>query len=442
MKNSRFKIQRSRFLPGLAALMYGLACPTLGNAETERIDLPTVLKLAGARNLDIQLAAEKAKEARAVERGTIWSFFPWVAPGVGYRAHDGRIQSVEGDVFDVNKQSLAVGPAVSLQLDLGDAIYKRLAAKQLSRAAEHGAAAQKLQSSLAAAEGYFDLVKAHASAGVAREAVKISAEYRQQISSGVTAGVAFKGDALRADTQFHRNELLRMQAEEQRLVAAARLAQVLHLDPAVRLLPRDDDAVPLDLAPRGKQVSQLIGQALAARPELKQESALKDAAHEGLRGAKYGPLIPIVGAQMFAGGLGGQGSAAGNFGGSEDYHLTLGWRIGAGGLFDRSRIDLAESKLAQSEITLARTRDAIAREVVENFERVKSLRAEAGVAKQGVNAAQEGLKLARERKEFAIGIVLETLQSEEDVTRAKLDYVNAVLELNKVQYRLKAALGE
>ena len=78
---------------------------------------------------------------------------------------------------------------------------KRLAAKQLSRAAEHGASAQKLQSSLEAAEGYFDLVKAHASAAVAHEAVQISADYRSQISNGVTTGVAFKGDALRADTQ-------------------------------------------------------------------------------------------------------------------------------------------------------------------------------------------------------------------------------------------------
>jgi outer membrane protein TolC len=412
------------------------------SAHADPIDLPAVLRLAGAQNLDVQFAAEKVKEARAIEQGTLWSFFPWIAPGAGYRAHDGRIQNVEGDVFDVNKQSLAVGPAIAMQLDLGDAIYKRLAAKQLSRAAEHGAAAQKLQSMLAAAEGYFDLVKAQATAGVAREAVRISADYRGQISNAVKAGVAFKGDALRADTQFHRDELLEIQAGEQRRVAAARLAQVLHLDPAVNLVPREDDAVPLKLISPGKQVAQLIGQALAARPEIKQGSALKDAAREGLRGAKYGPLIPTLGAQGFAGGLGGQGTATGNFGGSEDYQLTLGWRIGAGGLFDNSRIHLAESKLAQSEITVARARDAVAREVVENFERMKSLRAEVEIAKQGVNAAREGLKLAQERKEFAVGIVLETLQSAEDATDAKLDYVNTVLELNKVQYRLKAALGE
>lgn len=440
MRGSRFRVQGSSVW--LCAALVGLVATGMNAAEAERIDLPTVLKLAGAQNLDVKLAEEKVKEARAVELGTLWSFFPWIAPGAGWRGHDGRIQDVSGNVFDVSKQSLSVGPAVMLQLDLGDAIYKRQAAKQLSRAAEQGAAAQQLQSTLAAAESYFDLLKAHASVGVAQEAVRISALYREQISNGVNAGVAFKGDALRADTQFHRNSLLEMQAAEQRRTAAARLAQVLHLDPAVNLLPRDDDAVPLKFPHADKQSSLLIGLALASRPELKQGAALTDAAREGLKGAKYGPLIPIIGAQGFAGGLGGQGSAAGNFGGSGDWQVTLGWRIGAGGLFDTSRIRQAESKVSQSEIILARTRDIIAREVVENYERVKSLRGALEVAKQSVATAQEGLKLAQERKEFAVGIVLEALQSEQDVTRARLEYVNTVLELNKAQYRLKAALGE
>jgi outer membrane protein TolC len=38
--------------------------------------------------------------------------------------------------------------------------------------------------------------------------------------------------------------------------------------------------------------------------------------------------------------------------------------------------------------------------------------------------------------------VLETVQSEQDLTKARLDYVNTVMELNKAQYRLKSAIGE
>ncbi len=408
------------------------------SAHAETIDLPTVLRLAGAQNIDVQIANEKIKEARANEAATLWQFFPWVAPGVGYKAHNGKIQDVQGNIINVDKQAVAVGPTVIAQLDLGDAIYKRLAAKQLTQAAGHGADAQKNQSVLAASESYFDLAKAHASYRVAAQAVDISADYRNQISNAVKAGVAFKGDELRAQTALHRNELLQKQAEEQRRVAAARLAQVLHLDGTVSLLPREDEAVAIKLTPQNAQVQELLAKAVSQRPELRQSASLSEAANTGVRGAKYGPLVPSIGAQVFGGGLGNNN----DFGGSGDYQVTLGWRIGAGGLFDSSRIKQAESKAAQASLTQTKTRDEVIRQVVENHERVKLLRSELEVAKQGVEAADEALKLARERKEFAVGIVLETIQSEQDVTHAKLDYVNTLMELNKAQYRLKAAIGE
>lgn len=440
MKGSRFKVRGSSIC---RAVVLACSLATKVNAvEPERIDLPAVLRLAGAQNLDVKLAAEKLNEARANEAGTLWQFFPWVAPGAGYKGHDGRIQNVEGAILDANKQSYSVGPAVVAQLDLGDAIYKRLAAKQYTIAASHGLAAQKEQSILAATEAYFELVRWQANVRVADEAVQIAKDYGNQITGGVQAGVAFKGDQLRAETQFHRNELLLKQAEEQRRVASAKLAQVLHLDSAIPLLPREDDAVPLKLLSSGGKLDKLIGDAIARRPELKQGQALVNANQANVRGAKYGPLVPTVGAQVFAGGLGGgQHGDAGNFGGSEDYQVTIGWRIGPGGLFDTSRVRKAESQAAQASISQEKTRDEVIRQVVENYERVKLLREEVNLAKTGVNAAQEALKLARERKEFAVGIVLETLQSEQDATRAKLDYVNTVMELNKAQYRLKAATG-
>lgn len=412
-------------------------------AEPERIDLPTVLRLAGAQNLDIKFAAEKLNEARANEKAALWQFFPWVAPGVGYKAHDGRIQDVQGNIIDTNKQSYAIGPSVIAQVDFGDAIYKRLAAKQLTIAAGHGVEAQRLQSVLDATEAYFDLSKAHASAQVNAESVQVSREIRDEITKGVEVGVAFKGDQLRAETQLRHSELSQKQAEEQRSVAAVKLAQVLHLDRAVSLLPREDDVVPLNLSAADALFEKLLADALAKRPELKQDAALADAAQTAVRGAKYGPMVPTLGAQVYTGGLGGgRNGDAGHFGASEDYKVTLSWRIGPGGLFDSSRIHQAQSKAAQSEIGLVKTRDEVRRQVAENYERVKLLRSELTVAKQGVSAAQEALKLARERKEFAVGVVLETLQSEQDLTRAKLDYVNTIMEFNKAQYRLKAATGK
>src|SRR6266851_3444502 len=94
------------------------------------IDLPTVLRLADAQNLDIQIARERLKEAKANQEGATEQFFPWVSPGAAYRRHEGRIQAVDGAIFDAEKQAYAVGGTLTAQMDLGDAIYHSLAAKQ------------------------------------------------------------------------------------------------------------------------------------------------------------------------------------------------------------------------------------------------------------------------------------------------------------------------
>src|SRR6059036_3386012 len=65
------------------------------------IDLPTVLRLANAQNLDIQIARERLKEAKANHESAVEQFFPWISPGVAYRRHEGRIQAVNGPIASV-----------------------------------------------------------------------------------------------------------------------------------------------------------------------------------------------------------------------------------------------------------------------------------------------------------------------------------------------------
>ena len=52
-----------------------------GKRQIFPIDLPTALQLAGARNLDIQIAREKQKEAVANFDVALEQFFPWISGG-------------------------------------------------------------------------------------------------------------------------------------------------------------------------------------------------------------------------------------------------------------------------------------------------------------------------------------------------------------------------
>jgi len=411
--------------------------------KTVLIDLPSALRLAGARNLDVQLAREKVAEAYAAQESAIERFFPWVAPGITYRRHDNLIPNTEGVIEDVHKQSYSPGAAIAAQTDLGDAIFKSLEAHQLTKAARHGFDAQQQETTLAAARGYFDLAAAHETVAVAREALRLSADYATEIDRAVEAGIAFKGDALRVKVQQQRDEIALRRAEEDVRLASAKLVQILHLDPIVELVPsRRGGIVPLSIVSTTDSLGDLVSQALAARPETRQSAALLSAAQHAKNGSIYGPLIPSVGGQAFFGGLGGgMNGDTGHFGESEDYVALLNWRVGPGGLFDFGNIHAQQARLRSAAFAADKMIDQVANEVITSHTRLRSLTDQIATAKQSLSDAAEALRLGQERKEFGVGVVLETIQAEQDLARARNDYLNLVTDYNKTQYALLRALG-
>ena len=188
------------------------------------IDLATTLQLARAQNLDIQIAKAQLEEAQANYGIATSKFLPWLTAGFSWRRHEGRTQAVDGTLIDTNKQSMSLGPSITAQVDLGDAIFTTMASKQMITASDAALGLQQQDSSLAAVKAYFDLLKAQALIEVQQQALRVSETYQQQISAGVTAGVVFKGDELRIQTQTERFRMNVTQAEQLQAVQSTRLA--------------------------------------------------------------------------------------------------------------------------------------------------------------------------------------------------------------------------
>jgi len=387
--------------------------------NTQPIDLPSVLRLAGAQNLDVQIARERLNEAQANGQSAFELFVPSVTPGLTYHRRDGMAQAVpDGTVSETHFQSYAPGATVAAQVAVGEAIYQSLAARQLVRAFDQSLEAQREDSASIAAQTFFDLMKARALAEVIKEAADISQDYQRQLHEAVAAGIAFKGDELRVETQTEGYQISLRQLLEQQRAAAVNLALVLHLDSTIELVPHDPDLVPLLLFPTNAALHSLVEQALNSRPELKAGQALVLAARNSKNGAVYGPLVPSINAQVFAGGYGGShDNAPDNFGSSEDYLVGLGWRIGPGGLFDFGRIKASKARLAVSELNETKSRDAVISQVVAALDRVQSLSDQIALARKNLASASETLRLTRKRKQFGVGVVLEDIQAQQELIR-------------------------
>jgi outer membrane protein TolC len=416
--------------------------PAAEDSTTYPIDLATVLRLAGAQNLDVQLARNAVDEAHANYASAVERFLPALVPSASYLRHKGRDQDVNGVVMDVPKHSDTVGAYLTAQIPVGDAIFTALQTHQLVTAADAGATAQERDSGLAAAQLYFDLVSARALVDVVSQALSISQSYEQQLNEAVRIGIAFKGDAVRVQTQTQRLQLDLTRAQERQRLAAARLAQTLHLEPLVGLTPAEREPAPLALAGLNAPPKELIRTALENRPELARSTAEIAAAEQGRRGAIYGPLIPTIGGQAFGGEFnGGPAGTTANGGSRQDYTVGLSWKVGPGGLFDLGRIRANRAKLSAAELRDEKLRDQIGNEVVDGYTQVQSLFEQLRLARLNLSAAEETLRLTRHRKELGVGVVLEDIQAQQELLQARSDLVSIVTQLNQQQYALLHSVG-
>jgi outer membrane protein TolC len=229
---------------------------------------------------------------------------------------------------------------------------------------------------------------------------------------------------------------------EQQRIAAVELARILHLDSRVELVSQDTGQTRLTLFEPHSQVDMLVNQALRSRPELKQSQALVAAARENENGTVYGPAIPTFTAQAFGGGLGGgPDGGPSNFGAVGDYFLGMTWRIGPGGLFDSGRIHTSKARLVATQLSDAKLKDDIVAYVVSGLTRLQSISDQITLAEGKLTLANETLRVTHERKQYGVGAVLEDIQAQQDLDRARSDFVNLLAEYNKAQYSLNRAVG-
>ena len=438
-------LRRTRCVAMVCALMVTLQARAAGEpaaASTLPIDLATSLRLAGAQNLDVQLARNALEQARAGYTSALTSFVPALVPTASYLRHSGVGQAVGGSVVDASRRSTTLGAGLMLQVPVGEATFATLQNRQLVAAADAAAKTEEQNSTLTAARRYFDLVRAFAQTDVVTQALAVSEDYQRQLGEAVRIGIAFRGDLLRVETQSQRLQLDLARARQQQALASTSLAQALHLDPLVRLVPAEAEPVPLALADLNASAQSLLKTALEQRPEVAQSHALVMAAEEARRGVLYGPLVPTLSAQAGRGHLSGGPLGEDRISGrANDVVFGLSWRIGPGGLFDPGRIRSSRFKVRAAELIEERQREAVSREVADSHARVTSLFEQVRIARANITFAAEALRLTRERKELGVGTVLEDIQAQQELVKARSEYIVSVTELNQEQYALQRATG-
>ena len=115
--------------------------------------------------------------------------------------------------------------------------------------------------------------------------------------------------------------------------------------------------------------------------------------------------------------------------------------IGGGPAGYVGAIRCSQLGLTTAVIERDKLNDEITRQVVEAHTRVHSLEDQLIHARKALEAAEQSLKLAGDRRAFAVGEVLENVLAEQELTRTRFDYLGVVTEHNRAQFLLRRAIG-
>jgi outer membrane protein TolC len=427
------------------------------------INLPTALRLADVRAVDIAAAADRIQAAAAVLEQAQVLWLPTVTVGGDYYRHDGRQQDTQGNVFDNSRSGLMAGAGTGIGpaaiLNVNDALFAPLVARQRLRAREADLQAAANDTLVAVTDAYFNVQQARGELTAAVDTTRRTEELVRRTRE-LAPKVVPELELFRAETELARRQQAELLARERWGVASADLLRVLRLDPTAQVEPVEPPQLRVDLIALDRPLDDLIAVGLTNRPELASRQAEVQATLALLKQERLRPLIPSVLLRGFstpvtgtlAGGVfaGGANGTIGNAGARFDMDLQVLWQLDNLGFGNRARVHEreAENRLAVTE--LFRTQDRVAAEVAQAYTQAQMAARRVGLAEREVRSAVESadknLVALGESRGVGNQVVLlvrpqEAVAAVQALAQAYLDYYGAVADANRAQFRLYRALG-
>jgi outer membrane protein TolC len=419
------------------------------------IDLPTALRLANADNAQVNLAREQIQQAYAEYNaaGALW--LPSLRGGVHWNKHEGTLLSSSGIVRNLSRGSLYTGagaqavgggspavPGIFASFNLADAYFQPLAAQQRWGARENGANATRNNVLLDVSLAYLELLRATQDVAIARDIRDKVNDLSRIIDAYASTGQGLQADADRMQVELGLRNLDVRRSQEAVVIASARMAQLLRLEPCVRLEPADAVVVRLCCVPSGCECPELVAQALENRPELLQNRYLVGEASQRLRRERYAPLVPSVLLGASYGGFGGGlGSTIADFNDRFDLDASAFWEVRNLGYGESAARQAAGSRLRQAQLQELAALDQVAREVTEAFGQVRLREQQIETARLVVKSATDSYEHNSVRTRSGQGLPIETLQSIQALLQARREYLRSVIDYNAAQFTLQRALG-
>lgn len=229
------------------------------------VDLPTVVRVAMARNIDVKEAQENIEASRGAYESSVGAFFPSLTPNITALGIQGAISSSSGLAVAALTHFFPAA-AIPWIINPGQVAYNVIVSKRRLEASEEQDRAVVLETTRAASVQYYDLALNQAQVSVAWQAIKEAEELLRIERLRLKAGTALQADELRAEADLALKQQNLLNALNGFYNASVTLTVTLDLDPTVMLVPRAGTMRQATLVREDLPIDEMLVTAVRYRP--------------------------------------------------------------------------------------------------------------------------------------------------------------------------------
>lgn len=425
----------------LSAAVLVLAASSLGAQELPRVTLQEALRLAAQNSPTMVQARQNLRVATAQERQAFGAFLPSLSSSMsGTKSGAQRIDATTGR--PVNTGSLintSYGLSSSIQLFTG---FRRGADRRSAQATTEQRDATRLRQeyavALATKQVFFNALATAELVAVAETRLRRAGEQLNLVSEKLRLGATTRSDSLRSRVEYGNAQLQLIQARADERNAQASLSRTIGSEALVAAAP--DTALEVRLGPL--DTAALRREALANAPSVREAEAAVVSARASLAAsrAQYMPTVSASGSQNWARAGESIFPSGTPFTSSWNVRVSVSYPIFNG--FQRETSIIS----ADAAVTTAQAQQRDARllldaNLTQAFSALDAAAARIDIARISVAAAEEDLRMQRERYRLGTSTIVEVLTTQVSLDQAQVDLVRARYDYLVARAQIEAYVG-
>jgi outer membrane protein TolC len=381
------------------------------------IDLPTVIRVAMAGNLDIQAAQQRVEASQGAYEASIGGIFPSLTPSITAQRLKGVLGNAAGGFSIASVANVVPAAALEWVINPGQVAYDLIAARRQLEASAQQQQAVEQETARSAAVQYYALVLAQARVAATREALDQALELVRIERLKLQTGTGLPGNEMQAEAAFAAAQEAELNALNGFYDASVALAVTLHLDATTMLVPHIGTMAQTTLVREDMPIDAMLVTAVRYRPDLQAVRSLYLASQADTGSTLWGGLGPQVVAQRTFFGAPPANQAADTLYTQQTYSATVGFNLSAE-IFGRIKTATANARIAGIDVDaqLDKVRAAVVSAHQASITAAKLI----PIADREVSSAKEALRLTQENRKNGTGLTIDVLQADAAAVRHRL----------------------